>query len=70
MRTLKINKKKEYTEIMMRIEQLLQKATQNGGLHTLTACDVKILKKLSLLAEQYEDSIPLMPMKSPLRSQK
>ncbi|HEV7229729.1 MAG TPA: helix-turn-helix domain-containing protein [Bacteroidia bacterium] len=66
MKTTKISNKKEYTEIMMRIEHLLQKATQNGGLHTLAATDVKILKKLSLLAEQYEDSIPLMPIKSPV----
>jgi HTH-type transcriptional regulator/antitoxin HigA len=65
MKTDKINDRKEYDEVMKRIEKLLQKTTQNGGVKNLPAKEVETLKKLSLIAEKYEDSIPLMPIKSP-----
>src|SRR5690606_13665876 len=51
--------------VMARIEKLLQKSTQSGGFDKLSAVDRKALANLSLVAEQYEDSIPLMPMKTP-----
>lgn len=65
MKTEKISDRKEYNEIMKRIEKLLQKATKNGGFDKLPKKEAETLKKLSLVAEQYEDSIPLMPIKSP-----
>jgi HTH-type transcriptional regulator/antitoxin HigA len=65
MKTNKITDKTEYVEAMKRIETTLKKATQNGGFENLSAKDVKTLKELSLKAEQFEDSIPLMPIKSP-----
>jgi len=65
MKTEKINDRKEYDEVMKRIEKLLQKTTQNGGFEKLPTKDVETLKKLSLIAEQFEDGIPLMPIKQP-----
>lgn len=65
MKADKINDRKEYNEVMQRIEKVLQKSTKDGGLDSLPANEVKILKELSLMAEQYEDSIPLMPIKTP-----
>ncbi len=65
MKTEKINDRKEYDEVMKRIEKILQKTTQNGGFKKLPAKEAETLKKLSLIAEKYEDSIPLMPIKLP-----
>lgn len=65
MKAAKINNKKEYDEVMKRIEKLLQKTTKSGGFDKLQIKEKENLKKLSLLAEQYEDSIPLMPIKAP-----
>jgi HTH-type transcriptional regulator / antitoxin HigA len=59
-----INNRKEYDEVMKRIERL-QKTTKSGGFEKLPAKEVESLKKLSLMAERYEDSIPLMPIKLP-----
>lgn len=57
--------RKDYDEVMKRIETLLQKSTQLGGFDKLPKEDADTLASLSLLAEQYEDSIPLMPIKAP-----
>ena len=65
MKTDKIKTNKEYEEVMQRIEKLLQKSTQNGGFEKLTTDDVQKLKILSLMAEQFEDSLSLMPIKAP-----
>lgn len=65
MKTEKINNRKEYDGVMKRIEKLLQKTTKNRGFENLPAKEVKTLKELTLMAEQYEDSIPLMPIKAP-----
>lgn len=65
MNTEKINNRKEYKEVMKRIEKLLQKSTKNGGFENLSAKEAKTLQELSVMAEQYEDSIPLMPIKTP-----
>lgn len=65
MKTEKIQDRKEYNEVMKRIEKLLQKTTSNGGFGKLPTKEVEALKKLSVMAEQYEDSIPLMPIKAP-----
>ena len=66
MKTNKINDREEYNEVMKRIEKLLVKTTKNGGFDNLPANEVKNLNKLSLMAEKYEDSIPLMPIKKPV----
>ncbi len=65
MKTNKINDRKEYDEVMKLIEKLLQRSTKKGGFKNLPSKEVEKLKKLSLMAEKYEDSIPLMPIKSP-----
>lgn len=65
MKIEKINDRAEYNEVMKRIEKLLQKATHSGGFEKLSAKEKETLKKLSVMAEQYEDSIPLMPIKAP-----
>ena len=65
MKTDKIKTNKEYEEVMKRIEKLLQKSTQNGGFEKLPNDDVQKLKTLSLMAEQFEDSLSLMPIKAP-----
>jgi HTH-type transcriptional regulator/antitoxin HigA len=64
-KTSKVKSEKEYTDIMKRVEKLLQKATKSGGFKNLPAKEVKALQELSLLAEKYEDQIPLMPIKAP-----
>lgn len=55
----------EYRDLMARIETFLQKATVGGGFASLSAEEADELARLSLLAEAYEDSIPLMPIKVP-----
>ena len=65
MKTDKTNNRKEYDEVMKRIEKVLQKTTKNGGFKKLPAKEIETLKKLSLIAEKYEDGIPLMPIKTP-----
>lgn len=65
MKTSKISDRKEYNEVMKRIEKLLQKTTKSSGFKGMPAKEVETLKQLSLMAEQYEDSIPLMPIKTP-----
>lgn len=65
MNSTQLKSRKEYDEVMIRIEKLLHKSTQLGGFDELSTKDKKSLADLSLLAEQYEDSIPLMPMKNP-----
>ncbi|MBI2259525.1 MAG: helix-turn-helix domain-containing protein [Flavobacteriia bacterium] len=57
--------RKDYEVVMKQIEALLQKSTQIGGFDKLPKEDADTLESLSLLAEQYEDSIPLMPIKTP-----
>ena len=65
MKTEKINDRKEYNEVMQRIEKILQKTTKIEGFDKLPVKVKAELKQLSLMAENYEDSIPLMPIKSP-----
>lgn len=58
--------KNEYDELMKKIEALLQKSTRLGGFDKLANEEKQELNKLSILAEKYEDSIPLMPIKTPV----
>jgi len=64
MKTNKINNRTEYNETMKLIETLLQQSTRNG-FDSLSKEEVSTLQILSLEAEKYEDSIPLMPIKAP-----
>lgn len=57
--------KGEYDELMAITETFLQKATVGSGFASLTPQESDELARLSLLAEAYEDSIPLMPIKVP-----
>ncbi|HBX51144.1 MAG: hypothetical protein A2275_06225 [Bacteroidetes bacterium RIFOXYA12_FULL_35_11] len=65
MKTSKITQRSEYNDVMAKIEELLQKSTQKGGSENLSKKELTTLKTLSLMAEEYEDSIPLMPIKKP-----
>jgi len=64
----KINNEAEYRQVMERIEGYLQKSTQNGGAQRLSTLEKEELRNLSLLAESWEDGIPLMPIKQPLNN--
>lgn len=65
MKKSKITHRSEYDDVMAKIEELLQKSTQKGGSENLSKDELATLKTLSLMAEEYEDSIPLMPIKKP-----
>jgi HTH-type transcriptional regulator / antitoxin HigA len=60
-----ITSRKEFDKVMSKIESLLQKATELGGFENLSKTDKVALSQLSVLAEQYEDGITLMPIKTP-----
>lgn len=61
----KINSEEEYQQVMERVETYLRKATTQGGVHTLSTSEKEELRHLSLLAEAWEDNIPLMPIRQP-----
>jgi HTH-type transcriptional regulator/antitoxin HigA len=59
------NSDNKYEKVMNQIELLLQKSTHLGGFEKLSDSEKELLKSLSLVAEKYEDDIPLMPIKTP-----
>lgn len=61
----KIRTSAEYEQVMQIIETYLQKATLGGGFQSLSTAETEELQQLSLLAETWEDSIPLMPISPP-----
>lgn len=61
----KINSEAEYREVMDRVEAYLSKSAAQGGFHTLTTLEKEELRQLSLIAEAWEDGIPLMPIRQP-----
>ena len=65
MKTEQITSRTEYDKVMSQIETLLQKATKLGGFENLSKVDRTNLALLSSMAEEFEDDIPLMPMKAP-----
>lgn len=65
MAAYQINSESEYQMVMEQIETYLRKATKNGGFHTLDSQERSDLQRLSLLAESWEDQIPLMPIRQP-----
>jgi hypothetical protein len=52
-----IDSVESYQQIMERIENCLQKATSLGGFENLSIAEKEELRRLSLLAEHYEDSL-------------
>lgn len=65
MASYQINSESEYQMVMEQIEAYLRKATKNGGFYTLEPPERSDLQRLSLLAEAWEDHIPLMPIRQP-----
>lgn len=61
----KINSEEEYQQVMEKVETYLQKATRGGGFQSLSILEQDELHRLSLLAEAWEDNIPLMPIRQP-----
>ena len=58
-------KETKYEKVQLQIEGLLQKSINNGGFKALSYDEVALLNKLSLTAEQYEDNLQMMPIKTP-----
>lgn len=59
----KIRNETQYNQVMLMIEGFLKKATDGGGFASLSKKDANELAKISLLAEQYEDTImKIMPL--------
>ncbi len=56
----------KYEKVQLQIEGLLQKSINNGGFKALLSDEVALLNKLSLAAEQYEDNLQMMPIKTPI----
>jgi hypothetical protein len=52
----KINSRKEYNDVMLKIESYIQKATFFGGFSYLQKNEVEELERLSLIIEEYEKS--------------
>ena len=63
--TTQVNDHAEYTALITEIEAYLQKVTQQGSFDSLSQTEADELHRLSLLAESYEKSIPLMPIRVP-----
>ena len=57
---------KDYEKVELQLEGLLQKSINNGGFKALSSDEVTLLNKLSLTAEQYEDNLQMMPIKTPI----
>jgi antitoxin component HigA of HigAB toxin-antitoxin module len=59
----RIRTQKQYEQVMTMIENYLAKATDNGGFKSLNKKENEELQQLSLLAEQYEDTVlKIMPL--------
>ncbi|MCF8243663.1 MAG: helix-turn-helix domain-containing protein [Saprospiraceae bacterium] len=61
----KIRTATEYEQVMQIIEGYLQKATTGGGFQSFSTYESEELQRLSQLAEVWEDSLPIMPLKQP-----
>jgi len=61
----KINSEEEYRQVMERVEIYLQKSTAQGGSNALNLHEKEELRHLSLLAEAWEDGVPLMSIRQP-----
>ena len=64
----KITSKKQFKASMTTIDTLLDKATRQGGFHTLTKEESGMLADLSKQVEEYEDNtLHLMPINLPIK---
>ena len=63
MELIKIENREQYEDVMSQIEKLLKKSSSVGGLNKLSKKDSDTLQELSVAAETFEDSLPLMPIK-------
>jgi HTH-type transcriptional regulator / antitoxin HigA len=61
----KIETHDQYIDVMNVIEIYLLKTTHQGGFEAFDKHDADELKRLSIMAEAYEDDIPLMPIRKP-----
>jgi HTH-type transcriptional regulator/antitoxin HigA len=61
----KIKNDEEFSHVMAKIETILGKATGLGGFEHLDVQHREELRRLSLLAEAWEDQIQLMPIRKP-----
>jgi HTH-type transcriptional regulator / antitoxin HigA len=61
----KIETHDQYIDVMNDIEKYLQHATHQGGFEAFEKQDADELQRLSIMAEAYEDAIPLMPIRKP-----
>ncbi|MEE1884023.1 helix-turn-helix domain-containing protein [Pedobacter flavus] len=59
----KIRNEKQYAQVMVLIENFIQKATDGGGFSTLSETEANELQRLTRLAEAYEDNnLKIMPL--------
>lgn len=59
----KIRNEKQYAQLMVLIENFIQKATDGGGFSTLSETEANELQRLTRLAEAYEDNnLKIMPL--------
>lgn len=65
MTTSNIHSNKVYGATMQQIELLLHKSTEIGGFGNLSKEEIDELAQLSIKAEAFEDSIPMMPIVAP-----
>ena len=63
--TTQISDHTGYTTLLAEIETYLHKVTQHGSFNSLSPVEADKLHRLSLLAEAYEKSVPLMPIRVP-----
>lgn len=63
--TYSINSKEEYLQVMEKVESYLLCATSGGGFQSLNHDEREELRQLSLMAEAWEDNIPLMQIRQP-----
>ena len=61
----RISDQTDYTALLAEIETGLQRVTEQGSFDSLSATEANQLHRLSLLAEAYEKSIPLVPIRVP-----
>ena len=61
----KIKNVDDYIEAMNQIEDFIQKATRNGGIHTLPEADEEALHQLAMLVSDYEKGFNLLDFEPP-----
>jgi HTH-type transcriptional regulator / antitoxin HigA len=65
MKPYQIKSDADYQLVMEQVELYLKKATENGGFQSLNNDEKTTLQQLSIMAEAWEDGIPIFPIKQP-----